>query len=151
MLNMDIHFRFDRIKTFCTFIPTHPPSKSLYCTFNWDKHVVVKGCATWFVHHCICEIIRITNRDVWILERKLMMLRCQYSVAPPHIWCNNHSPHLQLQILGTFHQPNPKYNLIMEIWELKIGPMITWGEAQKTWWLFWNYTKCSTFNLKKLG
>ncbi len=51
MPNMNIHFRFDRVKTFCTFIPTHPPSKSLYCTFNWVNHVVAKGGATWFVHH----------------------------------------------------------------------------------------------------
>jgi hypothetical protein len=69
----------------------------------------------------------------------------------PHIWCNNHNPHFQPQILGIFHQPNPKYNLVMETWELKIGPTITWGEAQETWWLFWKYTKCSTVNLENLG
>jgi hypothetical protein len=73
----------------------------------------------------ICRIIIITNRDVRVLERKLMMSRCQDSVAPPQIWRDNHNPYLQPQILGIFHQPNPKYNLIMETWELKIGPTIS--------------------------
>jgi hypothetical protein len=85
---------------------------------------------TTFFGHCnvlspYVEKDIITNRDARVLERKLMMSRCQNSVAPPHIWRNNHNPYLQPQILGIFHHPNPKYNLIMETWELNIGPTIS--------------------------
>jgi hypothetical protein len=53
--------------------------------------------------------IRDAKGHLWVWKRKLVMWGCQDMMTPFRILHSNHKPCPQLQVLGMFHHPNPRY------------------------------------------